>query len=329
MNSDHKQAFEGLTPDQLLDAVESTGLACDGYLLELNSYENRVYQVGIVDSEPIVAKFYRPHRWSDSAIVEEHEFTLELAAQEIPVVAPLVIDGASLHQHGPFRLALYPRRGGRSPELEDAEQLEILGRFMARIHLLGQTRPFQHRPTLSIDSHLIESRDFLLENNFIPPDLTESYRTTLDEILRIVELRFEEAGAIDSIRLHCDAHPGNILYRDQTPHIVDFDDARMGPAVQDLWMFVTGDRAERTRTLADVLEGYTQFREFDPRELNLIESLRAMRMIYYAAWLGRRWDDPAFLRAFPWFNQARYWEEHILSLREQLFELQEPGLVWS
>ena len=328
MIAESQQAYESLTPDQILDAVESVDLRCDGYLQVLNSYENRVYMVGVDDTEPVVAKFYRPQRWSDAAIIEEHQFTLELEAQEIPVVAPLVIAGESLFYHGPFRFALYPRRGGRAPELEDAEHLEILGRFVARIHLLGETQPFKHRPTLSIDSFLTDSAHYLLEHEFIPTALNESYHTTVDGIERIVRLRFDEVGALESLRLHCDCHPGNILFRDQTPHIVDFDDARNGPAIQDLWMFVTGDRGERIRRLADVLEGYTQFREFDARELVLIESLRAMRMIHYAAWLARRWDDPAFPRAFPWFNEPRFWEEHILSLREQLAEMQEPALIW-
>lgn len=322
------QAFAELTPDTFLDAIESTGLYCDGRFLALNSYENRVYQVGIEDESPIVAKFYRPQRWSDEAILEEHELTLTLAEHEIPVIAPLVIDGKTLLQHGPFRFALYPRRGGHPPELDDPDHLEQLGRFVARIHNIGETKAFQHRPALDIDSFGHEPRTFLLDSGLIPAHLEEAYETLTADLLVQIGDRFDSGPTPQALRLHGDCHPGNILWTDKGAHIVDFDDARTGPAVQDLWMFLSGDRAYMTARLADVLEGYTQFREFDPAQLRLIEPLRTLRMIHYSAWLARRWDDPAFPMAFPWFNTMQYWEDHVLSLREQAALLNEPPLVW-
>jgi Ser/Thr protein kinase RdoA (MazF antagonist) len=326
--SDATQAFRALSPDEILDAVESLGYFCDGRLLALNSYENRVYQVGIEDAEPLIAKFYRPARWSDEAIREEHDFTLALAAEEIPVVAPLVCDGETLHHHGPFRFALYPRRGGRTPELDSPEQLEIIGRFLARIHLLGEAQPFAHRPSIDLDSYVVEPREFLLGSGFIPAALEPAYSSITADLLATLREKFASAKHIQTLRIHGDCHPSNLLYRDETPHIVDFDDARNGPAVQDLWMFLSGDRSYANARLFDLLDGYTQFREFDPRELILIEPLRTMRLIHYAAWLARRWEDPAFQQAFPWFDSPRYWDEHVLALREQMSALNEPALVW-
>ncbi len=325
---DENSAYCELGPDQVLDAVEGLGLCCDGRLLALNSYENRVYQVGVEDGAPVVAKFYRPGRWSDEAIQEEHDFTLELAEREIPVVAPLRLDGRTLHRNGPFRFALYPRRGGRTPELDNPEHLEQLGRFMARIHALGEVAPFRHRPTLDVESFGVEPSTYLLEHGDLPAELRVQYRDTVEALLAGIRACYARAGKVAMLRLHGDGHPGNILWTDAGPHIVDFDDARMGPAVQDLWMFLSGDRAAMTGGLLDLLEGYTQFRDFDPRELHLVEALRTLRMIHYAAWLARRWGDPAFPRAFPWFNTHRYWEEHVQSLREQLEALEAPPLPW-
>ena len=327
--ADQSQAFCQLDPDHILDAVEALGYRCDGRLLALNSYENRVYQIGIEDTEPIVAKFYRPDRWTDAAIEEEHAFTLELEAEEIPVIAPLTdASGHTLFHQGPFRLALYPRRGGHAPELDRPDQLEQMGRFLARIHNLGAIRDFIHRPTLDIASFGEQPRQYLMDSGLIPPELQDSYASLTADLLQAIRAAFERAGAVRQLRLHGDCHPGNILWTDAGPHIVDLDDARMGPAIQDLWMLLSGDRMEMTARLADVLDGYTQFRVFDPRELHLLEALRTLRMIHYAAWLARRWDDPAFPQAFPWFNGSRYWDEHILSLREQAALLQEPPLVW-
>ena len=324
-----KEAFARLTPDHMLDAIESVGLQCDGRFLALNSYENRVYQVGIEESPPLVAKFYRPARWTDEAIIEEHDFTHALAELEIPVIPPDRDNrGASLHHHGPYRFALYPCRGGRPPELDNPQHLEQLGRFIARIHAEGATKSFQHRPLLDIDSFVVRPRQFLLDNNFIPAHLDEAYRTLTSDLITQVQSCFERAGEINLIRLHGDCHPGNILWTDKGPHIVDFDDARMGPAIQDLWMFLSGDRSYMTARLADLLEGYTQFYDFNPMELYLIEALRTMRLIHYAAWLARRWDDPAFPLAFPWFNTMEYWESQVVILREQAHLMSEPALVW-
>ncbi len=327
--SDETSAYQDLGPDQILDAVDSAGYRCDGHFLALNSYENRVYQVGIEAATPLVAKFYRPGRWSDDAIREEHQFTLELAEEEIPVVPPMVdARGETLFRHGSFRFALYPRRGGRPPDLEDPDHLEQMGRFLARIHNLGAIAPFADRPTLEIGHFGVDSYTYLLGNGFIPAHIEPAYRSLAEHLLEQVRACFGRAGKVDHLRLHGDCHPGNILWTDAGPHIVDFDDARMGPAVQDLWMFLSGDRTHMTARLADLLEGYTQFRDFEPRELHLVEALRTLRMMHYAAWLARRWDDPAFPRAFPWFNTSRYWEEHVLSLREQAALMTEPPLVW-
>ena len=328
--------YSGLTPDVVLDALQSAGLAGDGRLLALNSYENRVYQIGIEDaasapevaapSSFVVAKFYRPARWSDAQILEEHAFVRELAEREIPVVAPLVLRGATLHEFGGFRFAVYPRRGGRTPELEDPKTLEWLGRFIARIHAVGAVRPFDARPALDIGSFGIEPRAWLLEHGFIPADLLEPWASVVDRALEGVTRCYERAGRLAAIRLHGDCHAGNILWTDDGPHFVDFDDARSGPAVQDLWMLLSGDRAAMTQQLGDVLAGYEDFRELDARELALVEALRTLRLIHYSAWLARRWDDPAFPAAFPWFNTQRYWQDRILELREQVAAMDEPPL---
>jgi Ser/Thr protein kinase RdoA (MazF antagonist) len=323
-----KEAFANLTPDHMLDAIEATGIACDGRFLALNSYENRVYQIG-TENGFVVAKFYRPNRWSDAAIIEEHQFTLDLAELEIPVIAPNIDDaGKSLLQHGDYRFALYPCRGGRELELDNADHLEQLGRFIGRIHAHGATQPFQHRATLDIKNLAIKPREYLLENDFIPGHLLEAYTSITRDLIQQIEHNFELAGNVQQIRLHGDCHPSNILWTDDGPHIVDFDDARMGPAMQDLWMFLSGDRNYMTARLADLLEGYTQFYDFNPAELHLVEALRTLRIIHYAFWIASRWDDPAFPRAFPWFNTTRYWEDHVLALREQAALLNEPPLVW-
>ena len=319
--------YSGLTPDTLLDAVEDCGYRTDGRFLALNSYENRVYQVGIEDETPVIAKIYRPGRWSNEAILEEHAFTLELANEEIPVVAPLSIDGSTLHDWQGYRLALYPRQGGHWPELNTLEEREWMGRFIARMHAVGSTRPFEHRPVLDIDSFGHQSRSYLLEQNFIPSHIETAYQTLSQDLLQQISSIFESAGNITQLRLHGDCHPGNILWAQQGPHFVDLDDCRSGPAIQDLWMLISGDRHEMQSQLIDIIEGYNQFHDFDERELLLIEPLRTLRIMHYAAWLARRWQDPAFPRAFPWFNTDRYWEEHILALREQASLLNEPALV--
>jgi Ser/Thr protein kinase RdoA (MazF antagonist) len=323
-------AYAALTPDVVLDALESVGLRTDGRLLALNSYENRVYQVWLDDAPPVVAKFYRPGRWTDAAILEEHAFTLELAEREIPVVPPLLLEGRSLRQQGGFRFAVYPRQGGRPPELSDPDTLEWLGRFLGRIHAVGALAAYQARPTLDMASFGEEPRDYLLAHDWLPMELRAVWRGVVDQALDGVRQAFDRAGDVAHPRLHGDCHMGNVLWTDygdaQGPHFVDFDDSRMGPAVQDLWMLLSGDRGEMTRQLSDVLAGYEDFMDFDRRELHLIEALRTLRLIHYSAWLARRWDDPAFPAAFPWFNSPRYWEERILELREQIALMQEPPL---
>jgi len=314
-----------LGPDTLLQAVESAGLVTDGRLLALNSYENRVYQVGLEEAEPIIAKFYRPGRWSDHQIQEEHDFSDELANAEIPVVAPLRIDGHSLFRYEGFRFALFRRQGGHAPELEDRETLLWLGRFIGRIHAVGRSRAFKYRPALTPERFGIESIATIIEGRWLPPHLETAFESLAEDLMSTIEDAWARAGEFAVIRLHGDCHPGNLLWRDG-PFFVDMDDCQSGPAVQDLWMLLSGERHEAERQLGDILEGYRQFCDFNTAELQLIEALRTLRMLHHAAWLARRWEDPAFPIAFPWFDGPRYWEELILSLREQLGEMQEGGM---
>ena len=320
-------AYAGLTPNRLLDALASVGLRPDGRLLGLNSYENRVYQAWMEEGPPLVAKFYRPGRWSRPQILEEHAFALELAEREIPVVAPLPVEGRTLHEFGGFPFAVYPRRGGRPPELEDSKVLEWIGRFLGRIHAAGAARPFKARPALAIASHGTEPREWLLASQLVPGDVLEAWKVATSLALDGVRRCYDRAGAAKSIRLHGDCHSGNVLWTDDGPHFVDLDDSRTGPAVQDLWMLLSGDRAAMNRQLADVLAGYEDFHEFDPRELALVEALRTLRLLHYSAWIARRWDDPAFPAAFPWFGTQRYWQDRILELREQIAAMEEPPLA--
>ena len=321
-------AYQNLQPQDIVDAVESAGFRSDGRLLALNSYENRVYQIGMEDGTNIVAKFYRPGRWSDAAIIEEHEFSEDLAAEEIPVLAPLVSGDETLHRYKNFRFALFECRGGRPPELDDMDLLAQLGRLVARIHIQGEMSDFEYRPKLDIQSFGVDSKDYLLEHGFIPADIEPAYSSICKDLLVNIEASYERAGNTRMIRLHGDFHPGNVLVSGEQLHIVDLDDMRTGPAVQDLWMFLSGDRNEQEPQLQELLEGYSQFRQFDTRELNLIEALRSLRIMHYAAWLARRSDDPAFQIAFPWFDSQRYWDEHVLALREQVALTQEEPLVW-
>lgn len=318
--------FAALTPDFILDALESVGLRGDGRLLALNSYENRVYQIGMEEGPPLVAKFYRPQRWSDAAILEEHAYVEELAEEEIPAVPARTIDGSTLHIFRDMRFAVFARQGGRPPELDDADTLQWLGRFLGRMHLVGARKAFDVRPTLDIASFGEEPRDYLLAHDFIPPDLREAWQSIVAQALDGVRHCYARAGQVAMLRLHGDCHPGNVLWTDAGPHFVDFDDSRSGPAVQDLWMLLSGERADMTRQLGDVLDGYEAFCEFDRRELHLVEALRTLRLMHYAGWLARRWDDPAFPLAFPWFNTQRYWQDRILELREQVALMQEPPL---
>ncbi len=330
-----KHPYSGLDPAVVLDALESVGLRGDGRMLSLNSYENRVYQAYLEDDSSVVTKFYRPDRWSNAQIAEEHAFALEIAGREVPVVAPTVIDGRTLHAHAGFRFAVYPRRGGRSPDLEDPKVLEWIGRFIGRIHAIGAQSAFLVRPALDPETFGIDSRNWLLENDFVPEELEEAWTSIADLALDEVERAWETASGFRSLRLHGDCHPGNILWTDPMdgnasvsvgPHFVDLDDARMGPAMQDLWMLVSGDRRGMATQLKHVIDGYEQFFAFDRRELCLLEALRTLRLLHYSAWIARRWDDPAFPAAFPWFNTQRYWQDRILELREQVAAMEEPPL---
>lgn len=336
--------YDGLTPDVLLQALSEVGHFGDGRLIQLNSYENRVFQVFLEDRSVVVAKFYRPNRWSDSQILEEHSFALELAAQDIPVVAPLSLrlaDGiasrtstvslqpatlATVHTDaGPYRFSLSPRRSGRSPELEDPHVLEWIGRFIGRMHAVGAQRPFEHRRSLGIEEFGYASRDYLLENQVVSPEWVAPWTQTVNAVLDASQQRFEFAarhGELRHLRLHGDCHVGNLLWTEAGPHFVDLDDAVSGPAVQDLWMLLSGEPHAAKQQLRALLAGYEQFMEFDDRELALIEPLRSLRIIHYSAWLARRWNDPAFPAAFPWFGTSAYWSEQVTLLQDQLDAMQ-------
>lgn len=317
--------YADLSPDLILDAVESVGIAPTGGILALNSYENRVYQLG-TETGFVVAKFYRPGRWSDQAILEEHAFSQELVEEEIPVVAPLELAGGTLNEHQGYRFAVFERRGGRWPELGTTDDRQWMGRFLGRIHAVGAVHAFQHRPELSIERLGVVPVEELLDSDWLPDHLVASYEAITDDLLTAIEQRFDEVSGIDAIRIHGDCHSGNVLWTDDGPHFVDLDDCMNGPRIQDLWLFLSGSRDEMTVQLGDLLAGYTQFSTFDARELHLIEALRTLRMLHYSAWIARRWGDPAFPRAFPWFEENRYWEEHVLALREQRALLDEPAL---
>ncbi len=318
--------FDKLTPDFVMDAVESLGYRCDYRILTLNSYENRVYQVGIEDENPLITKFYRPDRWNKYQLLEEQQFIDELAHQELPVVAPLKDgEGKNIHLFRGFYFTLSPRRGGHSPELANLEHLQIIGRLLGRIHNIGQQRPFRHRPTLTPQSFGHDSVSYLLESDKIPTDYRAAYESLTRDLLALIDARFA-AVQVRNIRVHGDCHCGNMLWRDEAPHFVDFDDTRMAPAIQDIWMLLSGREDQQRQQLDKILEGYYQFCDFDTTELQLIEPLRTLRIINYSAWLARRWDDPAFPRTFPWFNSVQYWGEHILELREQMAALQESPL---
>ncbi|MGD2076720.1 MAG: serine/threonine protein kinase [Gammaproteobacteria bacterium] len=317
--------YERLTPEAILHALESRGLACDGRLLALNSYENRVYQVGVEDGAPVIAKFYRPGRWSRRAILEEHGFAGELATHEIPVVAPLADpDGVTLHEYGEFLFAVYPRCGGRWVELDSRQRRNHMGRLLGRIHAVGAAGRFQHRSRLDIETLGERPRRFILDGNLLPPYLIDAYATLTDDLLRRIRVLFEAAGHVSRIRLHGDCHPGNILWTDSGPHFVDLDDSCTGPPIQDLWMLLSGQREEMRVQLEELLEGYQTFFDFDFSSVILIEALRTLRIMRYSAWIAGRWGDPAFPRAFPWFDSPRYWEDHILTLREQAAAMDEP-----
>ena len=316
--------FSGLGPDLILDALESVDIRVDSGLLALNSYENRVYQFIAEDRRRYVAKFYRPQRWTPAQIEEEHQFSQELADHDIPVVAPLVIHGATLHQYQQYHFAVFPSVGGRQFEVDNLDQLEWMGRFIGRIHAVAGRTRFSQRPTLSVQEFLTEPQSQLLESELLPDYLRPSFMAILQPVVKQASARFKLPESA-TIRLHGDCHPGNILWRDG-PTFVDLDDCRNGPAIQDLWMMLSGDRQQQTLQLDTLISAYEEFNDFDPAQLGLIEALRAMRMVHYMAWLNKRWQDPAFPQAFPWFADGKYWEQQVLALKEQLAALHEPAL---
>lgn len=325
--------YANLTPDRVLDALQDLGLDVDGRLLQLNSYENRVFQVGLDDGSSVIAKFYRPARWSNEQILEEHTFARELQEAEIPVVAPLTLvargslqvigDDSTLGLFGDVRVAVCPRRGGRGPELEDPETLTWIGRLLARIHQVGARRPFEHRPSLSVKTTGQGARDWLLQSNMIPVDQIRAWTEASARALDLAQLCFDAANGTQYRRLLGDCHIGNILWTPDGPHFVDLDDACLGPAIQDFWMLLSGDPVQRQSQLHALLDGYESLVDFDWREARLTEPLRTLRMIHHSAWIARRWEDPAFPAAFPWFGQAHYWQQQTDQLRQQIEVMQE------
>ncbi len=340
--------YAALTPDVVQDALSSVGLWGDGRLQALNSFENRVYQAHLerpldgCDVSQVVAKFYRPQRWSDTQIEEEHHFAQALAEAEVPMVAPLRLDGRTLHHFGGFAWAVCPRRGGRRPELDDLDVLEWIGRLLARLHNVGAAQTFVHRPALDVQTFGHEPRDWLLQHGAVAPEVEREWARLCDEALQRVAqhpaLQACAAGATEAsngtrlLRLHGDCHPGNILWTPEGqdgagPHFVDLDDCRSGPAVQDLWMLLSGERRQQTLQLSALLDGYEQLRDFDRRELALIEPLRTLRLIHYSAWIARRQDDPSFAINFPWFGSRDYWQGQVDMLVDQLEEMDKEPLV--
>jgi len=315
--------FSSLSPDLILDGIESTGVQVDSGLLALNSYENRVYQFHDDNRVKYVTKFYRPQRWSKEAILEEHEFALELAEEELPIVAPLVIDGTSLFEHKGYHFAIFPCRGGRIFEVDNLEQLEWMGRFIGRIHAVASKKPFQHRTTISTQQKLNQAGAIIKQSGFVDMGIENAFFTILDQVIELAEQQYDNANLI---RLHGDCHAGNILWTDDGPHFVDLDDCCTGPAIQDLWMMLSGDRANQVLQLDTLLSGYEEFHSFEMKELALVESLRTMRVVNYMAWLCERWQDPAFPHSFPWFNTPKYWEQQVLMLKEQFAALQQPSI---
>jgi Ser/Thr protein kinase RdoA (MazF antagonist) len=317
--------FENLGPETILAALESVGFEPNGSLLALNSYENRVYQAQTESLEFYVAKFYRPERWTHEAIKEEHDFSYELLDSDISVVAPIKIEGSTIFDFAGYHFAIFPRQGGHPPNLENKDDLEVLSRSIARIHAIGSKKTFKHREIFSMERLGTRSREFILGSDFLPPELVESYATTSQNLLNAIDPSLIES---QQIRIHGDCHMGNVLWRNDISHFVDFDDCLNGPPIQDLWMLLSGERQDQLHQVNTILDAYNEFYEFNPATLTVIEPLRTLRMIHHAAWIGKRWEDPAFPLAFPFFNSAKYWSDHILTLKEQESKLVEEPLYY-
>ncbi len=318
--------FSALTPDLIIDGLESAGFVVESGLLALNSYENRVYQFHDDQRVKYVTKFYRPQRWQLDKIHEEHQFSFELAEQELPIVAPLQVNGKSLFEYQGYYFTVFPCRGGRIFEVDNLDQLEWMGRFIGRIHAVSSQAHFKHRPSFNTDELLLQARESILQSNYVPRGLLTAFTVILDQVITLAVDQYLPAKSMTQIRLHGDCHAGNILWRDEGPHFVDLDDCRTGPAIQDLWMMLSGDRKQQLLQLDTLLMGYDEFFTFETEQLILIESLRTMRLVNYMAWLCKRWQDPAFPQNFPWFNTEKYWEQQILMLKEQMSVLQQPPL---
>jgi Ser/Thr protein kinase RdoA (MazF antagonist) len=324
---DRSTPFAGLTPDAVLSAAEAAGLAPDGRLFALNSYENRVYRLGRDDAEPVILKFYRAERWSDQQIIEEHEFAAELAARDIPVAAPIVLEGRTLHRFDIYRFAAFPCCPGGAPDLDQPGALELLGRTLARIHAVGSLRRFEYRQTLNPVVLGPRACATVLRSPLFPDHMRPRFEQISAELLDAVCVSFEQVQPLGLIRLHGDCHLGNILWQARGPQFVDLDDCVNGPRIQDLWMFLSGSGAEQRAQWALIMEGYAQFHTIEYHELRLVEALRAYRMLNHAAWLLDRWHDPAFPRAFPWAGEARYWEQYVNDLQDQLQLLEQPPVT--
>lgn len=326
-------AYDRLTPDTVLNAIdsiiESKGMITSGHQLALNSYENRVYQIGVEDNPDLIVKFYRPERWSREAILEEHMFTLECKEDDLPVVAPLIINDETLFHFDGFDFALFPKQGGHSGQIENLDDFEQMGRLLGRLHQVANCIDTHHRVAITPQSFAIDSRNYLLDNNFIDESLLPAYETLSSDLVDLIQQRWQEYNPTLKLT-HGDLHAGNLLWSpsqtENLPHMVDLDDCALAPRIQDIWMLMHGERDQMQAQLAAIARGYELFLPFPAQDLPLIETLRTMRLMHYSAWLAKRWDDPAFKQAFPWFNTGRYWSEQILILREQFSNMQQPSL---
>ena len=325
MMNDSAHYYQDLTPAVVLDAIEQQGFEPSGHLLALNSYENRVYQIGLEQGGFIIGKFYRQPRWSDAAIQEEHHFTLELAEQELPVIAPLKnAKGQTLFHHQSFRFALYPRCGGHRPDLESPESLEQIGRLLGRMHAIGRQSSFAHRPRLTVEAFGHDAIRHLRQSALVPPEAAHNFFAAAEALVEAIEQHMTALGTFPMQRLHGDFHAGNLLQNPDGLFVVDLDDCMMGPVVQDLWLLLDGDPETMKKQLVPLLNGYETFASFDIGQLGLIECLRGLRLLHYNAWIARRWDDPTFPHHFPWFASPRHWEDQMIDLRQQMERLQNP-----